>query len=249
MTEHPIIFSGSMVRAILEGRKAQSRRVIKTGRGAKDIWAGELDGIWVVERFGDPCSAGLRCPYGKPGDRLWVRESFYIASAVAHEYGIGYRADHVSGNLLDGDGGYNFRSFSQDPDTAVNQRRWAKRHIGTDRWQPSIFMPRWASRITLEITDVRVQRLQEISEQDALAEGCESWALTPEDVADIRISDESPEMKQLAEALGPGQMPARAEYRMLWDTRNRKRGFGWDVNPFVWAISFRRIQQQQERAA
>jgi hypothetical protein len=84
-------------------------------------------------------------------------------------------------------------------------------------------MPRWASRITLEITDVRVQRLQEISEEDAIAEGCESWSLTAQDIADIQISDDSPDMKEFAALLGPGTMPATAEYRMLWDSLNGKK--------------------------
>lgn len=89
MIERPIIFSGPMVRGIIEGRKTQTRRVIRGSSGAADIYAGERDGLWVVQRFGDAAQAVIRCPYGCPGDRLWVRETVGLTGT-----GLVYRADN-----------------------------------------------------------------------------------------------------------------------------------------------------------
>jgi hypothetical protein len=140
MKERPILFGGPMVRAILDGSKTQTRRVAKEFDEMPN-----LDGI--LQRF--PRQNG--CPYGTPGDRLWVRETW------AHER---------DGTGCPDDTGVLYRAT--DPG-------WDDEGTGL-RWRPSIFMPRIASRILLEITDVRVQRLQEISEEDARAEGCEPFA-------------------------------------------------------------------------
>jgi hypothetical protein len=128
----------------------------------------------------------VHCPYGIPGDRLWVRETF-AQGVEGCPGGISYRADHADPK---GDG----------PAHPV-------------KWRPSIFMPRAASRILLEITDVRVQRLQEISTRDIWAEGI---------------------------AASPDVDPVH-EWRDLWDSLNAARGFGWAANPWVWAITFRRV--------
>ena len=194
MSEKPILFSGAMVRAILEGRKSQTRRVVKNARGANSLYAGEHDGLWVVERFGDAASTMIKCPYGKPGDHLWVREMWKprgVGQGCATTPAI-YAAEYTFPNVV----------------KAMRP------------WKPSIFMPRWASRITLEIVEVRVQRLQDISEEDARAEG----------VGPLRAD---------------GRMPygvfASDGFADLWDSINMKRGFGWNVNPFVWAITFKRV--------
>ena len=102
-----------------------------------------------------------------------------------------------------------------------------------------------ASRITMEITDVRVQRLQEISEDDAKAEGVEPWTMTEQEIADIQISDCHPDEKELARLMGPGGFSYRFTYQMLWDELNAKRGFAWDTNPWVWAITFERAETAQ----
>jgi hypothetical protein len=148
MNDRPIIFSGPMVRAILEGRKTQTRRVIKPQptEPANTPW---LKNGWL-----EPS----RCPHGQPGDRLWVKETFFdnrkYEAAVGFKIGVAqdydYKADHEVA-----------------PDSKV-------------KWIPSIFMPRWASRITLEITDMRVQRVQDISEEDAKAEGVDYPAEGPQ---------------------------------------------------------------------
>jgi hypothetical protein len=184
--EKPILFSGPMVKAILEGRKTQTRRVIKP----------QPD---YFEVMGQPISwdkGALNPPYGKIGDRLWVRETFanlpYLHPLPHHK--ISYRAD---GEI---------------------------QMFGSEKWKPSIFMPRWASRITLEVTGVRVERLQDISEEDAIAEG-------------------APVEDFYGEWLVPDPMPQKPSqwYRDLWDKINAKK-CPWSSNPWVWVISFKRLE-------
>jgi hypothetical protein len=188
MKERPILFSGPMVRAILDGSKTQTRRVAKEFDEMPN-----LDGI--LQRF--PRQNG--CRHGSPGDRLWVRETFAMNEAKAGPPVV-YRADHGEAQSV----------FVERPHSA----EW---DVVVTRWRPSIFMPRAASRILLEITDVRVQRLQEISEADARAEG-----VTPN------------AFEQTSDNWG-GVL-----YRRLWEQIN---GPGsWDANPWVWAITFQMLE-------
>ena len=200
--ERPILMSGPMVRAVLEGRKTQTRRVIlpqpnnPATFGISPIWGyGVRNGRFEIHAAfnenGKRVHRFLGCPHGQPGDRLWVRETHYVWSA-------GY---------TDG-AGRDIRYRAPDPDSP-------------NSWTPSIHMQRWASRLTLEITKIRVERVQDISEDDATAEGVAEYA---------RVS------------MGcPGDYTAREQYEYLWDSLNRSRGYGWDVNPWVWCISFRRV--------
>lgn len=194
MRERPILFSAPMVRAILNGTKTQTRRVAKlTANGHVKEPGGHRR--WHTADF----DARLACPYGQPGDRLWVRETF--------AEGIHQMAD-------------------------VNHWAYAADHFGTqqrlgDRWKPGIHMPRAASRITLEVTSVRVERLQDISEADAIAEGCAKnhngyyWG-GPHAVSGL---------KQMATAV--------SAYQDLWESIN---GPGsCDANPLVWVVEFRQI--------
>jgi hypothetical protein len=208
MKERPILFSAPMVRALLEGRKTMTRRVVKPHRlwkchsicapeKAADSWA-----VWFHYPETDRVGHLVDCPYGKPGDRLWVRETW---ACNPYDDRLWYRASESL------------------PDSA---------EYGPLGWRPSIFMPRAFSRITLEITDVRVQRLQEISEDDALAEGVEADRRGWKDY----FGGES--------CLGF----ASTSFASLWDSINARRGFGWDANPWAWALSFRRIEAA-ERAA
>ncbi len=193
----PIIFSGEMVRAILDGRKTMTRRVVKPQppEGFR-AWHGCVDGnaAWTDHPMqgekGQIINA--KCPYGAQGDKLWVRETFMVEHfpSAPDNPRVHYRAD----NTAAGSG-------------------WTAAKM----WKPSIFMPRWASRITLEIVNVRVERLQEISEEDAIAEGI--------DLASCHH----------AYALTIGA------YAELWDTINEKRGYSWDSNPYVWIVEFKRI--------
>ena len=146
----------------------------------------------------------LFCPYGHPSDRLWVKETF----AYAQDGTVVYRASMVG-----------------SPWDAITRRAIT--------WRPSIHMPRWASRITLEITDVRVERVQDISEADAWAEGIE--------VLDGQFADA--DICATAKKYGLMFENANCIYAHLWDTLYAARGLGWGVNPWVWVITFKRAEE------
>jgi len=187
MADRPIIFSAPMVRAMLDGRKSQTRRIYKVPSGSYV----EQGGVWAMT---DGCAYGdAALPYA-PGDRLWVREN--CATWGDHE--AIYRADDaVEYGLAVSDGKFG--------------AKWKAR--------PSIHMPRWASRLTLTVTDVRVQRLQDISEADAIAEGCD---------AVLALTIKRPN------GAHPGN--PRECYCDLW---NSLHGPGaWDANPWVVALTF-----------
>lgn len=223
MRERPILFQGDMVRAILAGTKTQTRRLAKF----KPLDPGlnlRFSGL-SVERRGDAWllssrGAGgcwndrtepLRCPYGASGDRLWVREAFM------HE-----PADYCWEASV---------SIPCRPASTVYRADVQGDSAGAG-WKPSIHMPRALSRLTLEVTGVRVERLQEISEADAMAEGVErtvtgdGWR---------RYADEASELAGLAPCAS-----ACASYRALWEQIN---GAGsWEANPWVWVVEFRRLE-------
>ena len=186
MKERPILFSAPMVRAILDGSKSQTRRVVKQDRdGLLDCkptpaW----DAFWQC----------VACPYGKPGDRLWVRETW---SADAWFDG------HAPNDI---------------PDSAYIAYAAGRRAVAwpaaMGKVRPSIHMPRWASRILLEVTDVRVERAQDISDRDARDEG--------------------------AEQIGDCEGAYVAGFRRLWESING--ADSWSANPWVWVVEFRRIE-------
>jgi hypothetical protein len=197
MKKRPIIFSEPMVRAILAGTKTQTRRVVKWPKraGPRALVRGEA---WYVDRL-DGTEWSLSSPYGQPSDRLWVRETW------AHVPVSAYRSSE----------GVEQRADPGDADMAAIYRAGWERSCGGIRWRPSIHMPRWASRITLEITAVRVERLHDISDADAFAEGLQT--ATNEGIA----SDGT----------------ARGTFRALWESIN---GPGsWNANPWVWVIEFK----------
>lgn len=219
MAERPILFSGDMVRALIAGTKTQTRRVI-----APDWW-----------RCLDPADAADRrqaltmCPYGRRGDRLWCRETW--APVWKTEYppedirdcAVQYRADWPNDKYP----GHWPDDCGNDPDCG--------------RWRPSIHMPRWASRITLEVISIRVQRLQEISEADARAEG----TLLPVEPAPVPGKVVPLFQVTGAPLMEMGIKPSRANcyrwaYTCLWEQINGKRA-PWRSNPWVWAISFKRV--------
>ena len=205
MEAKPILFREPMVRAILEGRKTQTRRVVKLP-----------DDILPERTFVDPGNAPIfgpgpyvkafhmvegeelmypriRCPYGYPGDRLWVRETWALHKAFDKHYDDTH--EEIGKGLL------HFRA--DDYAQPIN------------KWKPSIFMPRWASRITLAIAEVRVERVQDISPDDCVAEGVTVYGST--DSGDLRQA-----------------------YAELWDSINGKT-YPWASNPWVWAIHFSRL--------
>lgn len=219
--ERPILFSGEMVRAILDGRKTQTRRVgnmrgadrVRWHVGETHAWGAKpperYEG-WVAEVDAlKGLLLPLRCPFGQPGDWLWVRETF--CPVDDREYGgvvwtdyratPRYSAEHPAG-------------WDAAPDDAEALK-----------WRPSIFMPRRASRISLEVTGIRVERIQDIGGQDAMAEGVERWEYGYKGAP--CTSEVFP--------------TAWTAFRSRWDALNGKRGYGWDANPWVWVIEFRRV--------
>lgn len=208
MKERPILFSGPMVKAILEGRKTQTRRVAShpLAKSARVILGPNREGYFDCIQHNET-GGGILCPYGAAGDRLWVKETHARVhpgmlqsldpEPESHEWTTVYRAD--------ANGGY------------------VGKLMECTKWKPSIFMRREFSRITLEIENVRVERLQEISEADALKEG-----VTGDECARFN----SP---FVADQPTPSMC-----YANLWNSIN---GPGsWDANPFVWVIQFRRVQ-------
>jgi len=223
MTERPILFSGPMVRALLDGRKTQTRRGVKP----QPEFYNPADGFplsdgrntsvsWRNTHIA-PETLPLLCPYGKPGDVLWVRESCWV-----------YGKWHPNG--LNKRGGQRWRFEAIGREAIFENPGYEKvAHWGGGKgWahRPSIHMPRWASRISLRVTDVRVERLNDCSEADARAEGIEH--LGPPD-------------KDGRRHLGVPGLPIDAPtggraYAALWDHIN---GPGaWAANPWVWAVSF-----------
>lgn len=243
MKERPILFSGPMVRALLDGRKTQTRRVVKPQPPTPEQFRGSdfgldraiADGVklysqndydrlpkhptdWsLIGSVGVARTAGFpmryRCPYGAPGDRLWVRESWQLHERFSDLGRVVYAA---SAN----------RSWSEaHADFPIDTIGDLKARPFQEGLRPSLHMPRWASRLTLEITDVRVERLQDISEADAMAEGASPCA-------NGVWFDGKPEF---------AGCDARGAYYCLWEHIN---GAGsWAANPWAWAVSFRVVEQ------
>jgi len=205
MQEHPILFKGEMVRAILEGRKTQTRRIVKFNKpfDKSEYWdyckkLPDDTFMWAdvpisQETFPESylLGGGKQCPYGKPGNYLWVRETWH---------------QHYEGGNLGGKPCYK----ADNKCSLLNSLA-----IG---WKPSIFMPRWASRILLEITNVCIERVQDISEENAKKEGV---------VPSLSYSDSV-----------PGQEHKFA-FRDIWFEINGVDS--WESNPWVWVIEFKRI--------
>ena len=221
MKEKPILFNTEMVTAILDDRKTQTRRVINhfgNGWHYKKLlcdWAlseqpcqfsgGETpwqylgkgepkegDWLWTLQTaVNDNACFPIRCPYGQPGDELWVRETWkpVVSDAKKIKDSVLYKADGYS--------------------------EW--KH----KWKSSIYMPRWASRIQLKIKDIRVERVQDITEKDAKAEGIN--------------------LKHFNTMHSLEDEPYKSCFEWLWNSINEKRGYGWSVNPWVWGVEFERV--------
>ncbi|AGR46360.1 hypothetical protein [Pseudomonas aeruginosa] len=203
MKERPILFTGPMVRAILEGRKTVTRRVVKP---QPDFLGSMVDPNTPFKTLDAGLHARITCPHGQPGDRLWVREAW------AADAQVDAIAPH---DLSQGE------PIWYPADLSVRQTGCSM--ISKGRGRPSIHMPRWASRILLEITAVRIERLQDISEKQALAEGVE---LEGEGVC-------------WAGAAGTASDSPVESFRLLWELIN---GAGsWNTNPWVWVVEFKRV--------
>lgn len=248
MADRPILFSGPMVRAILSGAKTQTRRVVTPQPEFAQLheWRGKVirdcearAWCWKAHDFGDGDAVNARpgsamhalSPYGVPGDRLWVRETWYDdfdrdpgdpadVNRDGSIEGIEYRATHDC--------------TSWEAGCPCNPDGDRKR----SEWRPSIHMPRWASRITLEVEDVRAERLQEITNDDAKREGVEQQCF---DGMGCWLNYQ----------LGDGTycLEARSSFETLWDSINGSRpGCSWEENCWVWRIAFRRVDANAEAA-
>jgi hypothetical protein len=220
------------VRAILDGRKTQTRRVANS-RIFIEIDNGNEPPIFQDSpNFGEALMKYGRYPYGYIGDRLWVRET-WGTGCRPDPYrgwvdGIEYKADE---EYLDGIESLPLRVID-DQDLVKYDR---------DGWNSPMYMPRWASRITLEVTDIRIERVQDISEDDAIAEGILSKY---EHNGNTMLMCEKI-YKAFPNREG-GFRKARDAYRTLWDSLNAKRGYPWESNPWVWVISFKQIHNQKK---
>jgi len=216
MKEKPILFNAEMVKAVLSGRKTQTRRVMKPqpykykfGSIGMSVWR------WLYKKkyeFQEQQNWINACPYGRVGERLWVRETFTGCDLP----GFGDIPCIVYDDEWEGD--------EYKPREA---RPWARKFGRI----PSIHMPRDASRINLEITDIRVERVQEMTNKDAITEGIrfldrdsygmqDNWGLS-ENNYNVMMSN------------------ALSSFILLWNSINKKRGYGWDVNPWVWVVEFK----------
>ncbi|KVL59305.1 hypothetical protein WT01_15880 [Burkholderia cepacia] len=231
MTEHPILFNEPMSAAARAGRKSQTRRVVnwRTVRPGLNLQfsgltASAVGNAWVLE---SPTRASYewrcaptRCPYGVPGDQLWVRETHIAYGRWETRYSAKKERDewHFVDMTLETGREYRF-------DGAVPN---AKRGGELPAWwrRPSIFMPRAASRTLLEVTGVRVERLRAISEADAHAEG---------------VTIEERHKVEFWPGARADRAPSIHAFRELWDGLNAEAGLGWAENPWVWVVEFRRI--------
>lgn len=257
MKERPILFSAPMVRAILEGRKWQTRRVIKNmppqpsancherytqfhnapyfdtycdqdktecnPQGKGDYWC-----WWQVDNR--QCLPVVKCPFGKPSDRLWVREAFAEWKLYGGRKNKWEGREHYWGNII-------YRaSFGAALSTICE---------GFTKWKPSLHMPRWASRITLEITDIRAEKLQDISEEDAIAEGAQYFP-------DIPVTSSGYHPPRWSMKKPVSTMVCLSSARMAFanfinelhggKNWNLKLHSLWEDNPWVWVIEFKRVE-------
>jgi hypothetical protein len=220
--ERPILFSAPMVRAILEGRKTVTRREVKPSKRSADTQF-ELhqqpDGSWLpLHTFEESCMDDqgtehpITCPYGQPGDRLWVRETFIDLRGT----GVEHRPDPDSP----------LQRYAYAADCRLGSHSdEARKNFGL-KYKPSIHMPRAACRILLEITDVRVERLQDISEDQAKAEG-------------VRLYTDHAELGDWwhVEGIETYSADPRKSFELLWSSV----GGDWQANPWVWVVEFKRV--------
>lgn len=251
--ERPILFSGAMVKKILLGEKSQTRRIVKPqpkvtkcefedGQRLRTpvflydynhnptYYKNDAEFIQEVFVHGGALD---KCPFGKVGDLLWVRETFQQVE-TPNGKAVFYKADErfLGINIVEMDG----KEFVglQKPLAEIYPQG---QYYGSEDFplKPSIFMPRWASRITLEITDIRVERLQEISESDAKSEGVEPPMQSSKGWTELPVGHLH------TNGFGVVWEGYVAGFKTLWDKINAKRGYSWQSNPFVWVIEFQKI--------
>lgn len=254
MKEHPIIFSTDMVKAILDGRKTQTRRIIKnTCNICAECWQKAIphnkkSSIFedietgqslpylkpVFCEHNDTTAGRVFCPYGQVGSRLWVRETWLLTGGRGSEH-LAFKANGYK--LFQG--------------------------LFPEKWKPSIFMPRWASRIDLEITGIRVERLQEMTEEDAIKEGIAKVFFEPDETTNKALASIGAKLVTQPYPVGfenyakkldrrykyfqPHDYPdfyntAKDSFKSLWNSINTKCGHSWESNPWVWVIELKRAK-------
>ncbi|MCQ0496704.1 hypothetical protein [Klebsiella pneumoniae] len=213
MKERGMIFNGEMVRAILDGRKTQTRRIIKDCTVGRD----QISKFIQIEKkfigcYPEDVPELIRecCPYGVPGDRIWVREAFRVHSRATDVATLVYKASERN----------SWTEQTHRVPVAV-----CNKPATPEKWTPSLHMPRWASRILLEITDVRVERLNAISQEDAQAEGMELTGWRP------TYSDPDS---------GGEVMTPYDNFAELWSSIYGEGS--WKADPWVWVIEFKRVK-------
>lgn len=232
MKERPILFSAPMVRAVLDGRKTVTRRPVKGLKTDNPVTtAADATPMTCCWDYGGPV---IRCPYGQPGDRLWVRETWYCDHSEVMR-GPYLKPDDLDIGEARADGTLVYSADGLTPYEADQPV-----------WKPSIHMPRWACRILLEITDVRVERLQDISEAQAQAEGIIPVPKTTED---------SHQFWRNYHLSGDGTFCVRTpkeSFKSLWchvaggsfpkgEAAYKASPHSWDANPWVWVVEFKRV--------
>lgn len=268
MREIPILFTGDMVRAVLEGRKTQTRRVLnpqpwssaKSGHFSPSHPAGN-SGTWPAaalfsETLGCAppwaCAQPIKSPYGEPGDRLWVRETHDVNRLGVEELPSGRRR-YYAGIVYQADGGRAELDTTEDAYMTLDQKE-------SRGWTPSIHMPRWASRIMLDVTAIRVERLQDISEEDAVSEGARytDWGLkVPPGRASLdggrTFHPFKPQPQNgwhIKNVKGPEQCLLNARIAFANYINGLVGGKNWNLkptniwneNPWVWVVEFRRVE-------
>jgi hypothetical protein len=219
MKETPILMCAEMVRATMKDRKTNTRRILRPQPvvfadhmewRCKKAWYTTRNVHWnpIDNAFRDAIECG-GCPHGQPGDRLWVKENWRVRGPHTDRY----KPVDIAANC-------SHFEIAYEADIAWNKDTYGK-------LRPSIFLPRSLSRITIEITDVKVERVQDITERDALAEG---------------VAIDKGNAYHVAGHDGVwAHATARGCFETLWDSLNKARGFGWETNPWVWCLTFRRL--------
>jgi hypothetical protein len=239
MTEHPITMSAESIRAIQAGLKHETRRPIKPQ--PQESYSERFENNVVVEHYSygwswtpdlykfarEPVNSPFmlrRCPYGQPGDKLWVREQYSLTLRGQAEAPGFVRLLRYGPSLVEGD------EIEVPPEHYAwfDEREHGKLHYMP---RPSIFMPRWASRFILPLTIVRAERLQDITFDGIVAEGIDAAAI------DRRIAPDSP--------LRPVEALARDQFVSRWNALNAKRGYPWSSNPWVWVLGWEQVEGRE----
>lgn len=214
----PILFNTDMVRAILDGRKTCTRRVVKFKHGQNPKWTGYIPDGPVL--YGSNNIPAAKAPYS-PGDILYARETWRVRN-VYGDFKYGNRTAEIE---FKAGGEYAYMRVQED---AINERRW----------RPSIHMPKEAARLFLRVTDVRVEHLQDITEEQARAEGAMPFCLSVD-------SEDTPDSERTWHEVGP----ALPDFIRIWDSTINPAAlnqYGWDANPWVWVIQFQQFSKEEE---